>query len=94
MTLFRSLCCDDSFKKILDLASFFSKYYNPRHIISKDIFGAINEHNMQINLSVIKKEEHIFRLIFLGDDVKISRYPIFNSLVSTENLAVFVLEPT
>ena len=72
------------FKKVLDLVIKFSKGYQPpnRNIASKDILDIINDHNMERNLSLIKKESDIFGLLFLGDGDTISRIPLLNILVS------------
>ena len=72
------------FKKVLDLARNVSKCYQPpnRNIISKYILYVIHDHNMERNLSLIKKESDIFGLLFIGDGAKIYRIPLLNILVS------------
>ena len=47
---------------------------------------------MESNLSLIKKESNIFRLLFLGDGANISIILILNILVSGGNLPVSLLE--
>ena len=41
----------------------------------------IHYHNMQSNLSMIKKEADIYVFLFLGDDATISRTPLLNILI-------------
>ena len=57
----------------------------------KDILDVIHDHNMERNLSFIKKEYDTFGLLFLGDGANISRIPLLNILVSGGNLQVAVL---
>ena len=52
----------------------------------------IHDQNMERNLSLIEKESEIFGLLFLGDGAIISRFPLFNILVSGKNIPVAVLE--
>ena len=52
----------------------------------------IHDQNMEMNLSLIKKESDNFELLFLGDGATISRVPLLNILVSGNNLSVAVLE--
>ena len=82
------------FNKVLDLARTLSKCYQPpnRKIIYKDLLDAIHDHNMERNLSLIKKESGIFGFLFLGDGATIYRIPLLNILVSGENIPVAVLE--
>ena len=82
-----------SFKKVLYLAGTMSKFYPPnRKLISKDILDVIHDHNMERNLSLIKKESDVLGLFFLGDGYTISIIPLLNILVSGKNLPVAVLE--
>ena len=75
------------FKKVLYLARTVSKCYQPpnRKLIPKDLLGVIHYHNMERNLSLIKKESGIFEFLFLGDGTTISRIPLFNILVSEKS---------
>ena len=72
------------FKKALVLARNVSNSYQlpNRKLISKNILDVIHDHNMERNLSLIKKEYDIFGLVFLGDSATISRIPLLNILVS------------
>ena len=47
---------------------------------------------MKRNLAMIKKEIEIFKLLFLGDGVTISRCPMLNILDSGKNIPVAILE--
>ena len=78
---------------MLDLSRNVSKIYQPlnRKLISKDILYVIHDHNMERNMSLIKKESDIFGLLFLGDGATISRIPLLKILVSGGNLQVAVL---
>ena len=72
------------FKKVLELARYASKCYQPpnRNLISKDLLDVIHDQNMERNLSLIEKESEIFGLLFLRDGATISRVPLLNILVS------------
>ena len=67
------------FKKVLDLERTVSKRYQPpnRDIIYKNILDVINDHKMERNLSLIKKESDIFGLLFLGDGIDVN-YRVIN----------------
>ena len=71
-----------------------SKTYTPRNrkLISKELLDVIHVQNMKSNLAMIKKEEEIFVLLFLGDGATISRCPLLNILASENNIPVDVLE--
>ena len=81
------------FKRVLDLAINVSKSYQPpnRKLIYKDLLDVIYDQNMEINLSLIKKESGIFGLLFICDGATISRIPLLNILVSGKNSPVSVL---
>ena len=70
------------------------KFYQPPNIklTSKGIFDVIHDHNMERNLSLIKKDSGIFGLLFLVDGATISIIPILEILVSIFNLPLSVLE--
>ena len=72
-----------SFKKVMELARNVSKCYQPpkRKLISKYILDVIHDHNMERNLSLIKKESGILGFLFLVDGATISRVPLLNILV-------------
>ena len=78
------------FKKVLD---FFLTVtiLQKLNLISKDIFDVIYEHNIQRNLSMIKKEEEIFGFLFLGENSKISLTTLLNISVNGINLPVSVI---
>ena len=82
-------------KKVLDLARTVSTSYQPpnRKLVYKDLLDVINDHNMERNLSLIKKESEIFGLLFLGDGATINRIPLLNIFVSGNVFPVSVLEP-
>ena len=71
---------------MLDLKTNVSKSYQPpnRKLISKGILDVIHDKNMEMNLSLIKKESYIFVFLSLGDGVNIYIIPILNILVSGE----------
>ena len=91
--LYFNLSQKPRFKKVLELARTVSKCYQPpnRKFISKDILDVVHYHNMESNLSLIKKASDIFELFFLGDGATIDRVPLLNILVSGKNLPVAVL---
>ena len=72
------------FKKVLYLARNISKWYQPpyRNLITKDILYVMQNQNMERKLILIKKELHIYGLLFLGDGATISRTPLLKKLVS------------
>ena len=72
------------FKKVFDLVRTVSQCYQHtnRNLLSKDVLDVIRDHNMERNLSFIKKETDIFGLFFLGDGATISRIPPLKILVS------------
>ena len=47
---------------------------------------------MKSNLAMIEKEAEICWLLFLGDDVTITRCPLLNIISSENNIPVSVLE--
>ena len=68
------------FKNIMELARNASKTYIPqkRNLIYKELLDVIDEQNMKRNLSMNKKKDKIFGLLFLGDGATISRCPLLN----------------
>ena len=72
------------FRKVLDLVINVSKWYQSpnRNIISKYLYDGKYDQNMESNLSLIKKESHIFGLLFLGNIAIISIIPLLDILVS------------
>ena len=70
-----------------------SKCYQPpnRKLISKYLLGVIHDQNMEMKLSLTKKDSDIFGLLFIGDGATISINPLMNILVSGKNLPVAVL---
>ena len=50
--------------------------------MSKELLDFIHEHNMKMNLAMIKREDEIFGLLLLGDYATISRCPFLNILDS------------
>ena len=72
------------FKKVLELARYASKCYQPpnRKLISKDLLDVIHNQNMERNLSLIEKGSDNFGLLFLEDGATISRVPLLNILAS------------
>ena len=80
------------FKKVLDLARKVSNSSNAEdiNILANDLLNVINDHNMQRNLSMIKKEADMFGLLFIGEGAKISRSFLLNFLVSDKiSLSMF-----
>ena len=55
------------------------------NIILKDLLDVNHNHNMEGNLSLIKKEYDIIGLLFIGDGVTISRTSLLNILVSRKS---------
>ena len=82
------------FNKVIELERTVSKCYQPpnKNLISKDLLDVVHDHNMESNLSLIKKESDIFELLFLGDGATIYRITLLNILVSGNNLQVAALE--
>ena len=72
------------FNKVIDLARIVSKFYQPpnRKLISKYLMGLIRYHNMERNLSLIKKDSDVFGFLFLGDGANISIIPLLKIWVS------------
>ena len=72
------------FVKVLNLEKNVSKFYQPpnRKLISKDLLYVIHDQNKQRNLSMIKKEADIFRLLFSDGGATISRTPLLKILAS------------
>ena len=82
------------FKKVIYLERNVSKCYQlpNRNIISKDLLGEIHDQNMESNLSLIKEESDIFRLLFICDGATISSILLLNILVSGVNPPLAVWE--
>ena len=62
-----------------------------RNLISKELIGFLHEQNMELFLTVIKKEAEIFRFLLLVYGATISRFPLLNILASGKNIPVSVL---
>ena len=66
------------FKKVLDLARNVSKVCQTpnKNLIPKYLLDVTNYHNMECNLSLIKKESDNFGFLFLGIGATISIIPL------------------
>ena len=82
-----------TFQKVLNLARNMSKDYQPanRNILSMDILDTINDQKMERSLSLIKRRDRYFGLLFLGDNDTISKITLLNILGPGKNLIVAVL---
>ena len=72
------------FKKLLDLARNVSKRYQipNRQLKFNDILDLIHDHNIERNLSFIKKESDNFGSLFLVEDATIFIIPLLKIFVS------------